>query len=379
MPKPRSGAVFELGGQWIARISGRRSWYRHWTEPGTGITNRRSLGTDDLNAAKRKLAEIVVRGSPKNVSSLLSAILLDYFERHTDGLASKKQSRNAGRIVLACWGNSVRVSQITEAKQKEFAQWCVKRNFALSYAARNLGVVKAALNHAGCAAPFRILCAESKMRERWGFATRPAGRAHIPTDAELCAFFRADMPESLRRWAIVALMTAARPTAAQELATQARHRATCLLNLNPPGRAQNRKYRALVRTPRALRVFLDKWEKDGLHDGTYCQYATIEGVKSALQRILAANPGLPPLSTYSFRHKAASVLRLARVPEDQIALQLGHRRRDFRMTAGYGEFDPDYLKDAARALDAWALRIRRMVANPHTTRTQSIPSKRRAA
>lgn len=94
---------------------------------------------------------------------------------------------------------------------------------------------------------------------------------------------------------------------------------------------------------------------DGFN-ANFCGYTTIDGVKSALQRVLAKNPELPPLSTYSFRHKAATVLRAARVPEDQIALQLGHRRRDLRMTAGYGEFDPDYLKDAARALDAWALK-----------------------
>lgn len=360
MPKPRSGVLFELGGQWIARINGRRCFYRHWTEPGTGITNRRSLGTDDLNVAKKKLAEIVVRGAPKGVGSFLSAVLLDYFEQHTDNLPSKKQSRNAGRVVLACWGETIRVSQITEAKQKEFAQWCLTRGFALSYVSRNISVVKAALSHAGITPAAPIISAESKMSSRWGVASKAADRAHIPTDAELATFFRCPMPESLRRWAVIALLTAARPTAAQELRPEARQRATGLINLNPQGRAQNRKFRASVRAPRVLNVFLGRWEKDGLNGGTYCRYTTIEGVKTALQRVLAANPSLPPFSTYSFRHKAASVLRLARVPEDQIAGQLGHRRRDLRMTAGYGEFDPDYLKDAARALDAWALRLRGM-------------------
>lgn len=368
MPKPRSGAVFELGGQWIARVNGRPNWYRHWTDPGTGITNRRSLGTDDLNDAKRKLAEIVVKGSSKNGGSLLAAVLLDYFERHTDRLPSKKQSRNAGRIVLACWGNAIKVNQLTEAKQKEFAQWCLSRGFTMSYAARNLTVVKAALSRAGISLPFKIISSESILRQRWSMpAIASTRRAHIPTDAELAMFFRSDMPESLRRWAVIALMTAARPTAAQELRPDARSKATGLLNLNPQGRAQNRKYRALVRCPRVLNVFLNRMD-DGFN-ANFCGYTTIEGVKSALQRVLAKNPELPPLSTYSFRHKAATVLRAARVPEDQIALQLGHRRRDLRMTAGYGEFDPDYLKDASRALDKWALKVRRMVMNPHRTRT----------
>jgi hypothetical protein len=53
-------------------------------------------------------------------------------------------------------------------------------------------------------------------------------------------------------------------------------------------------------------------------------------------------------------------MRRAGISEDQIATQLGHRRPGLRTTAGYGEWDPSYLKEAARALDAWFLRVRKM-------------------
>jgi hypothetical protein len=51
--------------------------------------------------------------------------------------------------------------------------------------------------------------------------------------------------------------------------------------------------------------------------------------------------------------KAVTVLRRARVPEDQVSELLGHKRPNLRTTAGYGDWDPDYQREAAAALDAW--------------------------
>jgi integrase len=61
---------------------------------------------------------------------------------------------------------------------------------------------------------------------------------------------------------------------------------------------------------------------------------------------------LPRLSAYSFRHKVATVLRKAGLSEDEIGMELGHRREVSRTTAGYGEWKPDYLQGVADALDA---------------------------
>ena len=72
---------------------------------------------------------------------------------------------------------------------------------------------------------------------------------------------------------------------------------------------------------------------------------------------------LPRLSAYSFRHKVATVLRKARLSEDEIGMQLGHRREGARTTAGYGEWDPAYLKGVADALDTWFVQLGRKVKN----------------
>jgi integrase len=378
MPRARSGPLFELAGQWVGREPGRANLYRFWNDPGTGRQCRESLGTGDLEKAKLVFAKAVLQNAPKTPNSPLAAVLVQYFTERTDKLPSKKQSRNAGKILLRCWGQTMKANAITDAKQKEFAIWSLEQGFGLPYVARNLTVLKAALNHAGVTPPAKIVTTESTMRDRWGLTSKAPRKVFIPGDDELARVLQAKMPEKLRRWMIISLLTACRPEAALDVTPSAWRRGIRVLELNPPGRAQNKKFRPIVRVPRVLAVMLEQWEKEGVAEfsGRFCGYTTIEGVKTALDRVVS-RPGMPPLSTYSFRHKAASVLRQSRVPEDQISVQLGHKRKDLRTTAGYGEFSPDYLKDASRALDAWALKLRRLV-NSHGIPT-NVRTLRKAA
>lgn len=63
---------------------------------------------------------------------------------------------------------------------------------------------------------------------------------------------------------------------------------------------------------------------------------------------------IPALTTYSIRHKVATVLRAAKVPSEQRKAQLGHVSPEDRISDAYGAFDPDYLKEATDALESWA-------------------------
>jgi hypothetical protein len=49
------------------------------------------------------------------------------------------------------------------------------------------------------------------------------------------------------------------PKRALDVAPESRNRDAGLLNLNPEGRPQNKKYRPTVREPKALKAWLDKW------------------------------------------------------------------------------------------------------------------------
>jgi integrase len=378
MPQPRKKPLFELGRQWIANDPDSRMLYRFWTEPGTGRTRRASLGTADLDIAKRKLAEIEVKGAPKTADAPLSAVLLKYFEERTDKLPSGKVARGHGRKVLAFLGQTVRVKMLTETKQREFVEDCLERGHKLAYAARIMATVSAALLHSKLAQP-EIIATEAKMVDKWHFASAEPEKAYMPTDKEWAELILADRASVyLWRFAIIQCFTAGRPQTAIDLSPVQFDKEVGVVALNPPGRPQvKRKYRATVKAARTFRLLLRAWERQGLDafGGRYCGYSTIEGPKTAIQR-LAAKTGIP-ISLYSFRHKATSVMRKGRVPEDQVSQALGHKRVNLRTTAGYGEYAPDYQEEAAAAFDDWFWRIvalARKLAAERTANSRHTPN-----
>ena len=131
MPRRRKHAEFEIGKFWLSTIPRRRGYYAFWTDSGNGGTRRQSLGTEDFEEAKIKIAEIVLRSAPATVNSLLSVVLEKYFIEHSDGLPSAKPARHAGHLLLSEWGENVRVNDLTEEKQKEFVIASVDRGNSL--------------------------------------------------------------------------------------------------------------------------------------------------------------------------------------------------------------------------------------------------------
>jgi len=272
--------------------------------------------------------------------------------------------------MLAFWGETIRVAAITETKQKDFAEDAIAKGHSLSYISRNLSVLAAAFAHAKI--DQKVIFGKSQMVERWALQPKAPRRAFIPTDDEVAKLLALPLAEDFWRWLIMSLLTGGRPEAVLELTPAQRERDSGLLDLNPPGRRQNKKHRPAVREPKALTAWLDRWESEMLaarlkrevgalsvdiSRDRYCSYASVESVQTAIERLRSKNTkktvNLPRLSAYSFRHKVATVLRKARQSEDEIGLQLGHRRESARTTAGYGEWDPDYLNGVADALDAW--------------------------
>ncbi len=301
MPRPRAHQLFEIGGQWIARDPGSPFLHRFWTEPGTRRTRRQSLRTEDLEQAKRLLAEIIVKGAPKTSRTSLAVVLHKYFDERTDKLPSGKNARLAGRTLLSYLGETVRVEAITEAKQKEFAEWSIQQGHSLGYISRNLSVLSAAL--AFSKIDRKIIFKEAVMVERWALGAKARIKRLTPSDEELARFLAAEMPKGLWRWCVISLLTGARPAAAMELTPSQRNRDNGTLDLNPAGRRQNKKYRANVREPLSLKAWLDSWEVEmreerakrekianpDISGDTYCGYATIESVQTMIDR-LGANP-----------------------------------------------------------------------------------------
>ena len=62
---------------------------------------------------------------------------------------------------------------------------------------------------------------------------------------------------------------------------------------------------------------------------------------------------------YSIRHKVTTILRRYQVPSDQVNVQLGPRRPSNRTSDLYGEYEPNYLGEAAAAIDAFTISLQR--------------------
>lgn len=304
----------------------------------------------------------MVKGAPRTADSLLSLVLKKYFDEHSDFTRTKKMARHAGALVLEKCGAMIRAAQLDEAKQKEFITWGIdEQNWSIGYICRIMGVVAAAYAH--CKVAGDILTNEDAILSKWPhLRPKPKRQVYEPTDEELARLLAKKIPEDLRRFIMNSMATAGRPEAVMEFRPAQRKKDQGLLDLNPDGRRQNKKYRAIVRELSSQTAWLDRWEEKGLadHGGRYCLYDAADTVNSAFRTVADKKAGIPRLSSYSIRHRATSVLRASKspwVPGEQISYQLGHKRMvkdgEAPTTRFYGQFPPNYLDEAAQVLEAW--------------------------
>ncbi|ODT97482.1 MAG: integrase [Rhodanobacter sp. SCN 67-45] len=127
-----------------------------------------------------------------------------------------------------------------------------------------------------------------------------------------------------------------------------------LLNQNPPGRRQTKKHRPTV----PICDFLLPWLKQA-GDGPLVQWRgrEIASFKTAWRKMRAA-AGLPPGTVPKvIRHTMATHLRASGVPEAEIQGFLGHKAYSGK-TEVYARYRPDYLGQAAAAIDGYMTALR---------------------
>lgn len=112
----------------------------------------------------------------------------------------------------------------------------------------------------------------------------------------------------------------------------------------------------MFRVSRRLGGWLDEWEREAPGARYFSTITTVDGLQSAINRTREI-ARVPKIVAYSCRHKVATIFRRARVSEDQIALWLGHRRPNLRTTGLYGEYEPDYLREAQEAIDGFMAKL----------------------
>jgi len=416
----RKEKLFEFRGQWIGEVAGSRQLYRFWYDRRNGETRRRSLKTTDLEEAKAKLAELIVKDAPVSADDPdqvpLVFVLTHYLEGHADGKPSAHVARRAAELVVQFLERkcgldaNVKTSKFGLLYQTEFARWCAKEfGHSPAYVSRVLSVVAAACKYAAKAKLLKNSAGEMVEARLLRFAPdirydatwlaevmetqEPHPRDYVPSYEELASLLDLDAGDILQRYDILALNTWARPEAIVELSVKRQvDFANALLDLNPPGRRQNKKQRPVIRLSSNLRGWLEYWGED--HPLSYTALTAegererkpamhikaqfnrrstrwmllrsgldntaVEGLLSAARRgagdplreaiELAEARGVGRITRYTLRHFMATRVRgltKSSVAREQRSLWLGHGKRD--ATSWYETHDPEFLHECALA------------------------------
>jgi integrase len=356
------------------RIARTRLWCRTWYDKRTRQTRRVSLGTTDFSQASLRLAEWVVanqRTHKATPEEVLETILLTYWNDHAQHLPSSQTQWLGLSYWQEFWTGST-VADITPQEQRRFREWLAKRGTGPSGIDRILSVGRAALNRArkweevsDVPHIFGTLTAEAKR------AREPKGRPVTPEEiARLCDAARS---RHMLLFLLIAATTLARPAAILDLAPSQFDDGHGLLDLNPPGRTQNKKFRPIIPVTPTLRSWL---KRDVGPSARYVNYRR-KPVKSILHmwRLTRAEAGLDNRVTpYSIRHGVARELRKRRVPTEQISLFLGHLPDGSAATTSiYAPYEPGFLSEAVQAIEEVMTIVRRHLERAQIDRPDFDP------
>jgi integrase len=388
--KPKPGQV---GDYWLTKNPDRAgvqdAWCRTWYDRSSRQTRRASLGTANFHEASLLLANWVVENGkgetdvrPDKV--LIESVLLTYWHEHARQLPSASTAWNGLSYWQEYWHGKT-VAEITPHEQRRFRKWLGAKNMENGGIDRVLSDGRAALNRAVkweelIRAPhiFQLQTAEEK-RSR-----QPMGRPIVPM--EIARLLDAAKSRHMLAYLVIASNTLARPGAVLDLRVAQFDDPHQRIDLNPPKRRQNKKFRPILAvTPTLLpwlRAITDSSQR-------YVSYGRrpIKSISHAWD-LLRIQAGLDERVTpYSIRHGLAREMRKRKVPKEQISIFLGHLPKDSDATTSiYAPYEPDYCTDAVAAIESVMLEVRKHLKRANidqpvldaVTLAKSIPSRTKA-
>jgi len=358
MAKSAKNRPGQIGDYWLskrpARNSQKDAWCRTWFDPATRQTSRASLGAADFHEASLLLADWVLnnvrpdKAAPEQV--LIDNILLGYWNNHAKNLPSAKAQWNGLAYWYEYWTGQT-VAEITPNGQRLFREWLANKGSSDGGIDRILSVGRAALNRARKWQELReaphIFAVQTAIMKR---SRTPMGRPIVVT--ELAKMMDAARSRHMLIYLLVASNTLARPSAVLDLRRLQFDAGHKLIDLNPPGRLQNKKYRPIVPASSTLLPWLNSVETPQAYYVAYKRKA-IKSIKQ-MWYITRDAAGLDSgLTPYSIRHGMARELRKRRVPTEQISLFLGHLPKGSDATTSiYAPYEPDFCAEAVVAIDS---------------------------
>lgn len=330
----------------LVRRAGSPFLYLEWREKGKPV--RRSTGGRDLESAKQRARELILEHAnirevaPEDAQ--IAAVIDRHYLRHAQRLASKTSYRRSGRLWAQFYGTQT-LAQLTPTRQRAFKAWLEKRGLSAGYVRRVIGDGKAAINHAWqegeiTRVPFIRLPPVAK------------GYPHWAKFDQLVAFLNTPMPDHLFTYCMIRLNTGCRSDAARDLQPFQVDTHAALIDLNPPGRQQTKKFRPVVPLTDFLASYLRALPAEAYY--VHWHGKKVGSVKTTWRKVQAA-AGLPDwFAPKILRHTVGTELRRRGVPGWDISGQLGHTRGESAPTTeNYAKFDPAYLAKAKTAFDDW--------------------------
>jgi len=365
------GGIYQRGQYWLDYLrdkdgAAKSDWlYIHWYDPEKRRGARASTGTTDPAIAQLKLdihylkrtkgyascpacGQDVVRIDGHFIAEAISDYFLDHGDKQSSAVEIKSRLNHV-LDYLEAESPAATCDAVDDAWVARFREWSqdqpLKTGAKRSPSTTESAVLqlRAALNHAYNRKAIahkpsfmvkkprevnnspRYRLSVSQMRDMLDYALQQKGRG-----------------EALYRYLVAAMGTLGRPDAVLDISTDpARGQwdsSARLLNLNPIGRQQTRKYRAHVPVPNHLANMLDNTS------GYFIQnkrgrVMTIRNPWGTMRRAL----GLPDeVGSKSIRRSMARELRMRGAPNDELELFLGHRTLN-STTEIYAPDSPDYL------------------------------------
>ena len=326
------------GGYTIGRLRG--EFCIIWSDPTTAAGRRRyALGTADRAAAEAKAREFWRRktlGEADTIGQIVEAYLATI-----QGERSEERKRNAWKAAQPFWGG-LRLSHIDKQTS---ATYMAQRKRAANTIRNELGLIRKALSWA---VEERII--DASQRPPIKLPPMPESSVEHLTKVQFRQFLSSCVAPHVKLFAQIAVLTGARASAILELQWSQVDFRRRIIDLNPRGRIQTaNKRRATVPMNERLHALLLEAKAGALTD--YVIEQGNQPIKSIKKGIAAAAARSRIHCTpHMFRHSAAVWMAEARTPMSEIAQFLGHK--DSRITEKvYARFHPDYLQEAAKALE----------------------------
>jgi len=346
--------LFEYMGHWLVRRSDTPNYHIYWLQ-GSRRVRRKSARTGDLELAKeRRIALAKRRATPPDQepeSVMALDALSSYIEKTMPGRPGEPNARLAMRYFMAFFEAEgvATVKELTLDVQDRYIAWrratgkgCRAPTLSNGTIARELMVLRAALND----------------HRKRGFLTRAPYIRSLPAPPPRQRFLTAEESRRLlaecktphlHLYVLLALHTLQRPRAIYELTTGQVDLGRGRIDFLPPDALQTNKRRPVVPITATLRPHLERAVASST-TGSVLEYhgEPVASVKKAF-KAACRRAGLEDVTQYTLRHTGATLLAAAGVPMRQIAGMMGHTTQ--RITELYAKHSPDFLQDAARALD----------------------------